>query len=998
MLFRSGLFVLAVLFTCCSIQAQAPYILRTETQGPADTFQLGFAEASAGDVDGDGVGDLILGAPLGVNEAPLSTYAAGHFANSQARGQVRLVSGATGADLRTWSALFSGSLFGYAVAGPGDLDGDGVPDVVIGAPRFGFTNLESAGRVAVVSGQTGQLLWERVGQTPGAGWGSSLSSIDDLDGDGVRDLVVGARFWNATATSPAGSAYVFSGATGSTIHTVTGVFANDQFGAAVLGLGDTSGDGIPDFAVGAPRPPCCFSGTWQFPGYVFLFSGADGSLLRSATGMAQGDAFGMSLASLGDIDGDGLDDLAVGVPHLDPHLAAPTGNPGEVVALSGASFGVLWTRSQGMPRDRFGFSLAALADVDGDGRRDLAVAVPGNLVGQGNALLSGATGTVLVTRPDFARSVASLPDIDGDGMAEVIAGVSGGLQGGAGYVRLYSGLSAVPLRTHAGDTGDDRFGDALAGIGDVDGDGVADHVVGVPGRELALQTEAGGIEVRSGADGSVIRTHPGLGTRNAHGISLARIEDLDGDGVAEYAAGGRPDLSLPAPQNLPVLVRSGATGAVILTLMAGTPTDAFGDTVADAGDVDGDGVTDIAVGAPRFGTGAPPEGQVHLFSGATGMVLRTYTGAIGMFLGAAIASAGDVDGDGIPDLAIGGPYTTGNVALAGVVRIYRGSDGTLLRERFGSTQGAAFGSALVNLGDVDGDGVDDLAVGAPANIAAGPSQQGIVRVLSGASGAVIRGLSAGAINDLFGYALASVGDWDGDGAADLAVGSPGERLPGGPAAGVVRVFSTATGAPLIVQAYPQPYVSGPQPYFGSAVASAGDVTGDGLEDLVVGAPGSAVGGVARNGTAFLLSYSGFPAMGGLFGQGCPQSDGRVPAIRIVGGQPTAQGNPRFGILLSNAVPQTGAYLAVGLSDQSWNGNPLPLDLAPLGLQPGCSLLVSVDALAPRTTGPGGIARVDIPIPANLGLLFFTAYAQWYVDEPGQPNRGAVSPGLRIQIF
>jgi hypothetical protein len=247
---RLAVLAIAALFACSQIQAQAPYILRTETLSPAETFQLGFAQASAGDVDGDGIADLILGAPLGVEESPILAYFAGHFANSLVRGQVRLVSGATGAVLRTWSSLAAGTLFGYAVAGPGDLDGDGVPDVVIGDVAFGFSNPERVGRVAVVSGQTGLLLWERIGTTPGGALGSSLSAIDDLDGDGVRDLVAGARAFNVTSSSPAGSAYVFSGATGSTIHSVTGVFPNDQFGAAVLGLGDTSGDGIPDFAVG----------------------------------------------------------------------------------------------------------------------------------------------------------------------------------------------------------------------------------------------------------------------------------------------------------------------------------------------------------------------------------------------------------------------------------------------------------------------------------------------------------------------------------------------------------------------------------------------------------------------------------------------------------------------------------------------------------------------------------------------------------------------------
>jgi len=212
--------------------------------------------------------------------------------------------------------------------------------------------------------------------------------------------------------------------------------------------------------------------------------------------------------------------------------------------------------------------------------------------------------------------------------------------------------------------------------------------------------------------------------------------------------------------------------------------------------------------------------------------------------------------------------------------------------------------------------------------------------------------------DQFGSALGRLGDLDGDGVDEIIVGAPRTGVPGaGPDAGVAQVFSGASGIRLFA-------FSGWIYNFllGRSVASAGDVNADGIPDILVGAGNygpSRDGGMAQAGQARVFSLVGLPPSSGTDGAGCAGSSGVVPLIQTLGGHPNV-GNPEFAIVLSKALGSANALLI---------GGPIPfaVPLAPIGL-PGCTLLVHPQALIPATTDAAGIGYVPVPVPPVAALL------------------------------
>lgn len=375
-------------------------------------------------------------------------------------------------------------------------------------------------------------------------------------------------------------------------------------------------------------------------------------------------------------------------------------------------------------------------------------------------------------------------DPDDDHLAEtVIASVP---ESGAGAARLYFGriahASSAPLEAGGAPA---RLGTTAAIAGDMSGDGIADFVVGAPGRE----DEAGRVHLYIGAEGA---------TKHALFLSLSG-----------YERGDR-----------------------------------FGAAIAGGLDLDGDGAPELAVGAPEAGDG---RGSVYVFartktgtSGAPTLVLR---GEAGDHLGAALANAFDLDGDGYGDVAIGAPGADGG---RGRVDIYFGSVtgiGARKTSRSGTLPNEAFGSALAGRSNALGTGISSVVVGCPR----ADDGAGRVDVFSGLPGGVAttptRSFS-GTPRSAFGYSLASGGDIDGDGLEDFVVGAPlaanGEGqvvVYFGAAEGVSRGSVTVAG-------------SASKEHFGLAVGLPGDLDGDGLADLVVGAPD------AFFGTGRVYTFSG----------------------------------------------------------------------------------------------------------------------------------------------
>ncbi len=396
-------------------------------------------------------------------------------------------------------------------------------------------------------------------------------------------------------------------------------------------------------------------------------------------------------------------------------------------------------------------------------------------------------GNLSVDLQGFAVSGAG--DVNGDGVPDFIVGIPGDDQiaPDAGAARVYSGATGALLYTFRGLVGGDNLGWAVAGAGDVNGDGFADLIVGAP-RDDPNGRDSGSVRVYSGFDGSMLYNFQGDVTYNMLGMAVAKAGDVDGDGVPDIVAGGLGDATHTSLQGS-VRVFSGATGAILHTFGGTSVVGLLGSSVDGAGDVDGDGFDDILAGAPTvmipsLGTA----GRVRVFSGATGTVLYTIPGsAVDGRFGNALASLDDVDGDGRPDFIVGSPTETSPTG-DGAVRVFSGATGTLLYSMHGNTPGDVFGFAVDGLGDFNGDGVPDFAA-SQVHPFTSNSGSGSVQIFSGATGALLGVITGNAPDDLLGRSLSGVGDVDGDGLADLIVGAP--IFNGiGPGVGQARVYVT----------------------------------------------------------------------------------------------------------------------------------------------------------------------------------------------------------------
>lgn len=257
------------------------------SQAGAGFDLLGYSAATAGDVDADGVADYIVGALVG--------------------GYANVYSGADHSLLMQLTGAGGGDFFGATVVGMGDITGDGYGDIVVGA-RNASDAFNQAGKAYLISGVDGSVIWTTDGQSAFARLGSGGGLVGDVNNDGVPDVVLGAMFSGAFG---GGEAFVLSGADGSVIHTLAPERPEDasvfgQFFAS--GAGDYNADGVPDIYVADYNATVDgVAGT----GNAFVFSGVDGSILEALDGREPGGGFGPGRA-FADIDGDGFGDLVIG--------------------------------------------------------------------------------------------------------------------------------------------------------------------------------------------------------------------------------------------------------------------------------------------------------------------------------------------------------------------------------------------------------------------------------------------------------------------------------------------------------------------------------------------------------------------------------------------------------------------------------------------------------------------------------------------------------------
>ncbi len=421
------------------------------------------------------------------------------------------IHGATHLDLQMVLYVFHGDSYsdrlGHSVSGAGDVNADGCPDLIAGAPLGHDSIGHALGMARVYSGLTGSVLYTFYGDWSLGYMGTSVSGGGDVNADGFADLIAGAPDDDSNGQS-AGMARVYSGQTGGVLYSFYGSSAGDKVGYSVGGAGDVNADGFADVIAGAPSDMGGGTGS----GSARVCSGQTGAVLYTFYGDSTNTGLGWSVSGAGDVNADGFADVIAGTPY-----GNNTGiSSGSARVYSGKTGAMLFTFNGDSAGDLLGHSVSGAEDVNGDGFADLIAGAPADdnsAFHSGSArVYSGRTGAILYTfdgdsaYDSFGYSVSEAGDVNVDGFADLIAGAPYAYYGsGRGSARLFCGKTGAPLCTFGGDSGAYYLGNSVSGAGDVNGDWFPDLIVGSPFLH-------GSARVHSGLDAWCSKSIVGFGT------------------------------------------------------------------------------------------------------------------------------------------------------------------------------------------------------------------------------------------------------------------------------------------------------------------------------------------------------------------------------------------------------------------------------------------------------------------------------------------------------
>ena len=581
--------------------------------------ELGTSVSSAGDVNGDGFSDVIVGAQK-YDNGQLDEGAAFIFHGSQA--------GISTTAATVIEGNQTAAYLGSGVSSAGDVNGDGYSDVIIGARRY--DNGESdEGTAFVYHGSA-----VGINTTPAAtlesnqasAWfGHSVSGAGDVNGDGYSDVIVGAYLYD-NGESDEGAAMIYHGSGSGIISTPARTLEINQatswFGYSVSGAGDVNGDGYSDVVVGA----YLYDNGHSNEGGAFVYHGSAAGIGATAATVVEGNQvsvnLGYSVSAAGDVNADGYTDLALGAKEYNNGQNAEGG----VYVNHGSASGI-----------------------------------------------SATPAVILESNQAFARlgmSVSSTGDVNGDGYSDVIAGApfydNGESDEGAAFVYYGSGtgVSTTAAVIIESDQASAYMGIAVACAGDVNGDGHSDVIIGTP-RYTNGESSEGIATVYHGAPGGISASsaaHLEVNQASAlFGYSLSSAGDVNGDGYDDVIVGARYYDNGQANEGAAFVYHGSATGISTspAVLLENNQANAdFGYSLSSAGDVNGDGYGDVVVGSTTYDNSLTDQGAAYFYYGSPSGI-PAVAGTIiegdqaSAYFGESVSSAGDVNGDGYSDVIIG---------------------------------------------------------------------------------------------------------------------------------------------------------------------------------------------------------------------------------------------------------------------------------------------------------------------------------------------------------
>ncbi len=765
---------------------------------------------------------------------------------------------------------------GYSVASAGDVNGDGYSDIIVGAEFFDNGQTDEGAAFVYHGSATGisaTLAAMVESNQANSEFGAAVSSAGDVNGDGFSDVIVGSFYFDNGQTDE-GAAFVYHGsATGISTIAAAMVESNQagaKFGYSVASAGNVNGDGYSDIIVGAPQ----FSNGQSNEGAFFVYHGSVTGISTTAAAMVESNQtsafYGISVASAGDVNGDGYSDVIVGAEDYDNGEL----DEGAAFIYHGSSTGIITTpaamveTNQADARIR---GVASAGDVNGDGYSDVIVGSPlydNGEINEGAAFvyLGSATGisttmSALIESNQISAqmglSVASAGDVNGDGYSDIIVGVSlfdnGQSDEGAAFIYHGSqtGISTTSAAMVESNQANSYFGTSVASAGDVNGDGYSDIIVGAFLFDNGQSDEGAAFVYHGGPDGlkttsnwQVLEAQGGAN----YGLSVASAGDVNSDGFSDVVVGAYIYDQGFTDNGKAFLYMGSATGlstTASWTAVGIMGNEYFGRAVAAAGDVNGDGYGDVLVGAYGYTNGQSQEGRAYLYYGSAGGLAVSAAwnfenNVATSVLGASLAAAGDVNGDGYGDFIIGAQQYSGGQANEGKVYVFYGTSTIPAATANWSVEsdqvGAFYGVSVASLGDVNGDGFSDVIVGAHtydivfADEGQAFAYYGSATGLSLTPNWTARG---GQLNAQFGISVASAGDVNGDGYSDAIVGAYLYDNPTTDEGAVFVYYGSSTGLSATANWTAENNTA--SSFFGYSASSAGDVNGDGYSDVIVGA-------------------------------------------------------------------------------------------------------------------------------------------------------------------